>query len=55
MLPLTYHAGLSEGYTCSEKIVKGRPYQQKAELVQKQILPRAAYEGITYNVVAKQK
>jgi len=31
------------------------PYQQKAELVQKQILPRAAYEGITYNVVAKKK
>lgn len=55
MLPLTYHAGLSEGYTCSEKIVKGRPYQQKTELVQKQILPQAAYEGIRYNVVAKQK
>lgn len=35
--------------------IKGRLYQEKAELVQKQILPRAAYEGITYNVVAKQK
>jgi hypothetical protein len=55
VLPLTYHAGLSEGYTCFEKIVKSRLYQEKAELVQKQILPRAASEGITYNVVAKQK
>ena len=32
-----------------------RADRQKAERVPKQILPRATYEGITYNVVAKQK
>jgi competence protein ComEA len=45
--------GIGEAY--SEKIIKGRPYQRKDELVQKQILPRATYEGITYKIVAKQK
>jgi len=45
--------GIDEAYT--EKIIKGRPYQRKDELVQKKILPRAAYEGITYRLAAKQK
>ena len=45
--------GIGEAYT--EKIIKGRPYQRKYELVQKQILPRAAYEGIKYKIVAKQR
>ena len=52
---LLYHAGLSDGYTRFEKIVKGRPNQLKVELVQKQIRRQAAYEGITDNVVAGQK
>ena len=45
--------GIDEAYT--EKIIKGRPYQRKDELVQKKILSRVAYEGIKYKIVAKQK
>lgn len=45
--------GLDEAYI--EPIIKGRPYHRKAELVQKKILPRTAYEGITYKIVAKLK
>jgi competence protein ComEA len=43
------------GGAYSEKITKGRPYQRKDELVQKQNLPRATYEQIMYKIVPKQK
>jgi competence protein ComEA len=45
--------GIGEVY--AEKIIQGRPYARKDELVQKQILPRATYEQIKYKIVAKQK
>lgn len=45
--------GIGEAY--AEKIIQGRPYAQKDELVQKKILSRGKYEGIKYKIVAKQK
>ena len=44
--------GIGEIYAI--KIIKGRPYSRKDELVQKKILPRATYEGIKYKIVAKE-
>ncbi|HZC82110.1 MAG TPA: hypothetical protein VE222_10455 [Nitrospiraceae bacterium] len=49
--PLPGVGGASTG-----EIIKSRPVQRKAELVQKEVLLRAAYdEKITYQRVAKQK
>jgi competence protein ComEA len=44
--------GIDDVY--AKKIIKGRPYQRKDELVQKHILPRATYENIKYKIIAKQ-
>lgn len=38
-----------------EKIIKGRSYARKDELVQKKILLRTTHEQIEYKIVAKQK
>ena len=44
--------GISDTY--SAKIIAGRPYKMKTQLVSKKIIPQKTYDGIKDQIVAKQ-
>lgn len=50
---LRFLPGIGDAY--SEKIIMGRPYNRKDELVQKKIILQTTYEKIKDRIVAKRK